>query len=157
MLVSEHKESLRHHLIAFHNIREYRLKEKPDTPIGALADDYIKDQLDMEEGMRQYFEACDKITKYNQRILSAIKTVKGKTFHNHLVALIKDSEGGIDYCKWQIASTPVGTCRDVTDYGRGIKKEWVKQQAVGDSGDSWEGTICVQLKPNKYLKFNFSM
>lgn len=156
IVVSEHIEELRSHLIGFYNMSEYTLKEKPNTPVGILADNYIKDQLAMEEGMRQYVESLNKINAYNKRILRAIKSVKGKTFFNHLIAFIKDAEAS-EYSQFEIVAKPVGKMQEVSEYGREIKKEWVVQQAVGDSGDSWSGSICVQIKPNKYLKFDFSM
>jgi len=42
------------------------------------------------------------------------------------------------------------------NYGQ-IKQLWVSQQAVGDSGDSWEGTVSVKIKEGRWLEMPFSM
>jgi hypothetical protein len=156
MKVIEHQESLRHHLIAFFNMYEWQKSETPDVAVGVVVDDYIKDQLSMEEGMKEYHDHLNKIYKYNDRILRAIKSVKGKTFYNHLIEYLRNAE--CSSCqRFEIVSKPIGKEQEASEYGRAIKREWVVQRAVGMSGDSWEGTICIQLKENKYLKFHFSM
>lgn len=157
MLVSENKESLKQHLISFNNTVEYcHTHENDNRGIGVIADVYIEDQLAMEQAMCDYDNMLKDVAKYNERILKAIQSVKGKTFCKHLVEYIKDQEA-VDYQELEIVKTPFGKEQSVSEYGREIKKEWITSYAVGDSGDSWAGTICVKLKKDKYLKFSFSM
>lgn len=156
MVISENMEWLRWQLISFYGMLENERTNNPDLTVHQVADMYIQNELSMEEGMRQYHESLTKTWEYNQRILRAVKSVKGKTFHKHLTEFIKNAEA-TDYHEWEIVSQPVGNQQEVTEYGRAIKKEWVVQYSEGDSGDSWNGTICVQLRENKYLKFHFSM
>lgn len=154
--ISENRDTLYWHLTGFYNCVEYARKENPDSPIGKIANDYLDNELAMENGMKEYVAFLNEISRRNHRLLNAIKTVNGKIFYKHLVEFIKEREP-TEYSQFEIVSKPVGKEQDCGEYGRRIKKEWVVQRAVGDSGDSWEGTICVQIKPNKYLKFNFSM
>lgn len=156
MRVLENKEALRWHLVGFSNMYEYKLKEDPHYPVAKMAEDYLNDQITMEKGMDEYYECLKKIAAYNDRILKAIKSVRGKTFYNHLVSFIKDAEA-CDHEQFEIISKPIGEEQSVSEYGRFIKKEWVQQWSIGDSGDSFHGTICVEIKPNKYLKFSYSM
>lgn len=156
MNISENKESLRWHLISFYGMFQNERESNPTVTIYEVADAYVANELSMEEGMKQYYDSLTETWKYNQRILRAVKSVRGKTFYKHLTEFIKNAEP-TDYHEWEIVSQPVGNKQEVTEFGRSIKKEWVVQHSVGDSGDSWAGTICVQLKENKYLKFHFSM
>lgn len=155
MNISDNKESFRWHLISFYGWVENQRKDNPDVNVYKVADDYVANEIKMEEGMREYHEYLNSISRYNERILRAIKSVKGKTFYNHLTEYLKHTEAS-DW-HFEIVSQPVGKLQEVSEFGRPIKKEWVVQHAVGDSGDSWAGTICIQLKENKYLKFHFSM
>lgn len=154
--IKENKESLQRHLLNFYNMVENVRTTQPDRSIAILANDYIDNEISMEQGMKEYYDYLTSVRIYNDRILRAIKSVKGKTFHKHLSNYIKECEPA-DYCQWEIVRTPVGKEQSVSEFGREIKKEWVTQYAVGDSGDSWQGTICVQIREGKYLKFNFSM
>lgn len=90
----------------------------------------------------------------NQRLLRAIKSVKGKTFHKYLVQIIKDCDRVTD--QMQIVNEPRGNQQEA-ECGRTIKWIWVDQWSVGTEGDSFEGYICVELKPGKYLQFSYSM
>lgn len=154
--IAENKDALKSHIIHFQSALEYYKKAYPNEGIEQYAVIYLDNEIAMEKGMNEYYNGLIKIHAYNQRILRAIKSVKGNTFYKHLIELIKDAET-TDYQEWEIVSKPVGKCQEVTECGRSIRKEWVDQRAVGDSGDSWAGSICIQLKENKYLKFYFSM
>lgn len=156
MLVSEHKDSLRQHLISFYNMVVYERSQDTQTGIGPIADAYIRSELNAEEGMHAYFNSLEKISKYNQRILHAIKKVKGNGFYKHLTEFIKDRQS-VAWDPWTIVSQPEGEQQSVSEYGREIKTEWVQQWATGTEGDTWDGIICVKIKPGKYLKFHFSI
>lgn len=156
MFFTENAERLRTYLISFYDTVNYHREIDPKIGIGQIADGFIKNQIDCENGMKSYFDAVTEIAKKNTRILRAIKTVKGKTFCRHLTEFIKDREA-VDYAQWEIISEPEGVDQEVSEYGREIKKEWVQQWATGTEGDTWDGIICVKIKANKYLKFHYSM
>lgn len=153
---TENRESAIHHFDSFYSMVEYEKKKNPDSNIYDLSKRYVDHEISMEKGMREYYESLEKTKKYNQRILKAIKSVRGKTFYRHLCNFIKESEATY-YHQWEIVREPVGDLQHVSEFGRDIKQEWVDQRSVGTEGDGWEGTICVELKPGKYLKFHFSM
>lgn len=155
MLVSENIDSLRQHLISFHGMYEYmKTKEKKDIAIGPSVDAYLNDQLAMEEGMKAWADYERSIFVHNNRLLKAIKSVKGKTFSKYINEIIKECDNVTD--KMQIVKEPVGNFQK-ENYGRTIKGIWINQWSVGMEGDSWNGTVCVELRPNKYLKFSYSM
>ena len=141
-------------LVHFATTVEYERKNNPEKTLWQLANSKVDDEIAMIscfEGMREYDDLC---ARYNNRLLRAIKSVKGNTFYKYLVDIIKESEGINGMAS--IVSKPVGTFSD-EKYGRQIKGIWVDQQAVGCEGDSWAGTVCVEIKPNKFLKFDYSM
>jgi hypothetical protein len=152
----EYGDSLKHHLIGFYNQYEFYKEGEPDLTINEFADSYIKNEVAMEEGMDEYFKNLKENDRRNQRVLRAIKSVKGRTFYKHLINYIKDAQMS-EWSEFEIVREPVGDEQKVTEYGRSIKREWVDQQSVGTEGDSFVGTICLELKPGKYLKFGYSM
>lgn len=154
MNVTENKESFRQHLISFHQQLEHEKSENPSVNVFTVIDGYIDNQLAMEKGMEEWMEFEREQDRKNLRLLKAIKSVKGKAFYKHLLEVIEESEGLKGLA--QIVKEPVGKFQKES-YGREIKGIWVQQWAVGDTGDSWEGNVCVQVKPNKYFKFSYSM
>lgn len=154
MNVTENKESFRQHLLSFQQHLEWEKSENPDITVPAAADSYINNQMDMEQGMEEWAAYEREVYRKNQRLLKAIKSVKGKTFHKHLLEVIEESEGLRSLAT--IVKEPVGDFQK-ENYGREIKGIWVQQWSVGDTGDSFEGNVCVKIKPNKYFKFSYSM
>lgn len=156
MTFKGNEESMRHHLLGFLHMVEHYKEQEPDKSTYDIAVAYIKDQVDMENGMDQYYQYILSVERYNERILKAVNSTRGKTFLKHLVAYIKDAQP-VNYAAWEIVREPEGDLQKVTEYGRAIRQEWVQSWAVGTEGDSFEGVICVPLKPGRYLKFHFSM
>lgn len=118
----------------------------------------INRYLDQEE---QYDKIYEELTAYeadcyrhNERLLKVIKKVKGKTFYKYILEILKESNR-VDG-KMEIVRKPCGEFQK-EKYGRTIDGIWVDQWSVGTEGDSFEGYVCVLLKPNKYLKFSYSM
>lgn len=149
------KESLIWHFSSLaEKVLSDRNIEVPFCEIKKTAESYIDNQIAMQKGMQEYYDYLRDVDKKNKRLLTAIKKVKGKTFYKHLLTIIEESEGIDGFA--QIVKEPVGKFQK-EQYGRTIPGYWVDQWAVGMEGDSWEGTVCVQLKPNKYLKFSYSM
>lgn len=155
MFWKENGESIKSHLTSFYEQYEFQKKQDPKLNIYQFADDYIKNEIAMENGMDEYFKGIEQVDRYNNRILKAIKSVKGKAFYRHLVSLIKDA-GSVDWNEWEIVKEPNGAKQKETEFGRSIKHIWVDQWSVGTEGDSFEGYIYVQLKKNKYLKFRYA-
>jgi len=104
--------------------------------------------------MNEYHDYLNELDRKNKRLLKAIKKVKGNTFYKYLLQIIEESEGISGLA--EIVSKPVGEFQ-AEKYGRQIKGIWVSQWSVGTEGDSWDGIVYVEIKPNKYLKFNYSM
>jgi hypothetical protein len=156
MNISENRERLREHLINFHGHVQYQKKLDPEKGIGPIADGWLDQQISMEEGMKAYNDAVQQIRAQHVKILMEIRATTGPTFYGHLAAYIKDRHPTDDH-EFEFVPQPEGKCQKVSEYGRAIREEWVVQQPVGDSGDSWEGTICVKIDEGNYLKFHFSM
>lgn len=94
------------------------------------------------------------VKRVNNRILRAIKSVKGKVFAKELLSVIKESEGVVG--PWKIVKKPKGGYQD-EDYGTIIKGWWVDQWRNGGyEGDDFAGDIYIKLKKDKYLKIYYS-
>jgi hypothetical protein len=106
-----------------------------------VMDDYGKE-------MTKYHE---EIERNNTPILNAIKEENGQEFYDDLEAYMQESE----VCgAFKIVTEPRG---EKQEEGGIIEFVWVDQRSVGDSGDSWEGTITVKISEVKYLEMPFSM
>jgi hypothetical protein len=151
----EHGDSLKHHLIGFYRQFEHQKENEPNISLNKFAASYIKNEVDMEKGMDEYFQWLQLVDKRNSRVLRAIKTIKGKTYYKHLISYLKDASVP-EWCEFEIVREPIGDEQKVTEYGRSITREWVEQWSVGTEGDSFEGYICLELNPGRYLKFRFS-
>jgi len=151
----ENKESLVSHFSMFANKLLMDMgKEVATVNLRKAADDYVSNEIAMQKAMKEYYEYLRKQGEENNLLLLEIKKEKGNTFFKYLKEIIEESEGirGVA----EIVKTPNGTFQE-EKYGRQIKGVWVDQWSVGDTGDSWEGTVCVQLSENRYFKFNYSM
>lgn len=158
MSIEENKDWFKQHLIMFYRTIQYykqksELEKTDELGPGPLADIYIENEISMERGWREHFNYLESVKKYNTRILMAIKSVKGKTFYKYLKNIIEESDR-IDQ-QMEIVPEPTGDYQKEC-YGRTIPGIWVDQRSVGDSGDSYAGSVCILLKPNKYLKFYYS-
>jgi len=156
MTFKGNEESIRHHLLGFLHMVEHYKEGEPDKSSYDIAVAYIKDHVDMENGMEDYYKYITHVHHYNNRILKAVKATLGKTFCRHLISYLKDAQP-VNHAVWEIVREPEGNLQKVTEYGKAIRQEWVQQWSMGTEGDSFEGIICVPLKPGRYLKFYFSM
>jgi hypothetical protein len=116
-------------------------KEQEQQEFNRVMDDYGK-------AMKEYH---DEIERNNAPILKAVKEEKGDEWFEELENLMEESEVGGAF---KIVAKPNGEKQSSGDL---IKWEWVDQYSVGDSGDSWEGTITVKISNGKYLEMPFSM
>ncbi len=111
--------------------------------------DYHKIMDDYHEAMTEYHSECE---RHNNRILNAIKGIKGEQFFEDLMTFMEDCEVNN---KFKIVRKPAGEYQS-ENYGK-IKRSWVVQYSVGDSGDSWAGTVSVKIKKGRWLEMPFSM
>lgn len=155
MFWKENGEIIKHHLTSFYDQYEFHKEQDKNMNLHQFAEDYIKNEIAMEAGMQEYFDGLAEVDKRNNRILKAVKSVKGKSFYKHLINLIKDASP-TEWHEWEIVKEPCGDKQAENGFGREIKCIWVDQWSVGTEGDSFEGYICVRLKKNKYLKFRYS-
>jgi len=105
---------------------------------------------DAMASLDKFHNECDRI---NFRIMKAITNQLGNAFVKNLCIISTDCEVSND--AWWFSKTPIGSYQK-EGYGA-IKGYWVSQQSVGDSGDSYSGTICIKLKERLYLIMPFSM
>lgn len=130
---------------------------KEESPEGARHD-FINSYLDSkeleEDCWRKLAEYEDQCNKRNQRILKAIKSVKGRTFHKHVVNIIEECEG-IDGMA-EIVRVPSGKFQE-EKHGKEIDGIWIDQWTTNMEGDSYEGIVCVKIKPDRFLKFRYKM
>jgi len=152
IITEENRQEFIYLLTGFYN--HIRYMEDKNLPSIKIIEPFIDDQIAMYKDLSEYYDYLILEDNKNKRLLRAIKKTKGKTFYKYLMEIIEDSEGIKGLA--EIISEPYGKFQK-ENYGRTIKGVWYTQQSVGMEGDSYEGTVCVQLKPNKYLKFNFSM
>lgn len=151
----EDGERLYWHLMGFYNMVEYERSQNRDVAVGELAKKYVDSEIDMESAMEDLSNYYKEESRKNRRLLKAIKSVKGETFYKHLMAIIEESEGLQGPA--EMVREPIGKFND-EKYGRTIPGYWVNQTEDGGyTGDSFSGTVCVEIKPGRYLKFNYSM
>ena len=62
---------------------------------------------------------------------------------------IEQSEGGWDF---EIVDKSIGEYE-----GNNGIKVWIDQRSVGQSGDSFAGTVCVELPNKKYLMWHYEV
>lgn len=149
----DEKEAEREITTALNYLRYQQQVIIPDRE--RIISEYVHEQRmyhDCYSGLVKYDDECD---RSNKRMLKILRKVKGRTFVKRLLELIESCdrlEGKI-----YLSRTPKGKKQSETEYGHLIRTIWVDQRSVGTEGDSWEGTVSVQVKPNKYLCFNYSM
>lgn len=150
------EDSIKSHLRSFYDTVQYEQKNNPEVHICSIIDRYVKSQVECENGMADYFNFLKEVDRHNERLLRAIKSLRGKTFYKHLKSFILDSEPA-EHHKWEIVKEPQGKERTENEYGRSIRKYWSWQVSQGMEGDSWWGAIYIEIKNGKYLKYHFSM
>lgn len=155
MNFTENKESLTRHLEMFYEEAKMRLIHNPEITPYQLAAAYVKNQMDAEQGMKEYYDMLQKLHEDNKVFLLDLKSKHGKSFYNNLTALLKEYEMD-NHCQLKIVDKPFGNFQE-ENWGRKIKGVYVDQHSVGESGDSYEGTCHVKINENEYLQFTFSM
>ena len=153
-ITEENRQSFKWFLQSFVDSLDWNREQDKSVTSHIVIDKYLDNQVAMQGGMQQFANYEKEICSKNKRLLNAIKSVKGKTFHKHLLGIIKESEGLNGLA--EIVPIPQGGYQR-ENWGRDIKGYWIEQWSVGMEGDSYEGNVYVQIKPNKYLKLPYSM
>jgi hypothetical protein len=108
----------------------------------------------MADAFREYYKDMaayhDECEKANRRVLKAIQSVKGSDFYEDLTDVFDwvHPSG-----KFELVDEPSGDIQN-ENYGK-IRRVWVDQWSVGDSGDSFSGHVYVKLKLGMWLKMYF--
>ena len=114
----------------------------------------VEEQKTAADFLKEEVSWLAETSRVADRLIKTIRSVKGDVFADSVIECMEESEIN-EYYKVEIVSETVGGYQE-EDY-EGFKGIWVQQWSVGDSGDSWEGYVCIQIKSNKYLKFRYSM
>ena len=117
----------------------------------------LPDDDHIAEIYREAFAEIDahnkRIKKSNDRLLKVLKAKMGVPWVKGLKALMKECE----VYGWLRISRRKPNQRDWQKENFGpIKEMWVSQRSVGDSGDSFEGEIWVQIDKRRYLELHFA-
>jgi hypothetical protein len=149
----DEKEAEREISAAMNYLQYYQKIVIPDQE--RIIKEYVYEQRmyhDCYSGLTKYEDEC---ARSNKRMLKVLRRVKGRTFVKRFLELAEDCEGVRG--KIYLSKNPKGTKYSENEYGPLIKHRWVDQRSVGMEGDSFEGTVSVEVKPNKYLCFDYSM
>ncbi|OJX63101.1 hypothetical protein [Dysgonomonas sp. 37-18] len=125
-------------------------------PVCPKCDD--KNKADMDKAMSEFFQYEAECNRKDQRVINAIKTVKGNSFHKSLGDLIEDLDRTSGY---SIVDKPKGNYQKEY-WHKEIQGVWVDQWCNGGySGDEFAGDVYVKIKrqnkKDKYLKIPYSM
>lgn len=129
---------------------EYILYKKDMKTLEEQAEDF-NDKMWSEYSLSMEIYQQEE-TRWNTRILKAIANQLGEKFLQDVVECFEENEV---QGKLELIKTPKGEWQEeeYTSFN-GI---WVDQWSVGDSGDNWNGYICIKLKENLWLKTFYSM
>ena len=90
--------------------------------------------------------------RWNSRLLKAIQSQLGKQFLDDVVECLEESEA---QGKLELVRKPRGQWQE--EYHESFDGIWVDQWSIGDTGDSWNGYVCIELKKGLWLKTFYSM
>lgn len=110
------------------------------------------DQAMWDEAMQGVMEYEQEIERKRNRIAKAIRNQIGEGFYKDLMDIVEEDECNGE---WHLVNKPVGHFQEEYYFGC-IPGVWIDQYSVGDSGDSFAGTVTVKLKNGMYLEMSFS-
>ena len=92
----------------------------------------------------------NKVYAKDQAVLEEVKKLVSSDIFKDIEYELAESENPSNY---RIVDEPVGEHQDSTPFD-----VWVDQNTGGGySGDSWYGTVCVDLSNGKYLMWDYWM
>lgn len=151
---SPERRSRYYYLSEFYDHIKYSQEERPEVCKADLIDQFLNNEDYVAKVWKDIADYDKECHRKNQRLLRAIKSVKGKTFLKHVLQIMKECDRVIDVM--HIVNEPRGDWQS-EKYGRSIKGYWVDQWSTGTEGDSFDGYVTIQLKENMYLQFRYSM
>ena len=108
-----------------------------------------------DEERKQYSEAMMECQKEeneqydnDQALLKKIKECVDPEYFKDIEFELKESEHPSNY---RIVDKPIGSCQNEGNYDI-----WV-DQSCGYFGDDYSGTVCMKLKDDKYLMWDYWM
>lgn len=121
------------------DITENRFDES--YPVCIPCDD--KNKSDMDKAMQEFIEIENEIHKKDQRLLNAIKSVKGDSYYDALCDLMQETECTSEF---SIVDKPKGDYQKEYWHNE-IQGVWVDQWCNGGYvGDDFQGDIYVKIK-----------
>ncbi len=125
-------------------------------PVCPKCDD--KNKADMDKAMKEYVEYENETIRKDQRLLNAIKSIKGVSFCKSLGDMIEELDQTANYL---LVDKPKGNYQKEY-WHKEIRGVWVDQWRNGGyTGDDFAGDVYVKIKRNnkrdKYLKIPYSM
>ena len=118
----------------------------------------FENDMTLDEIYADLAEYDNKIDTHNQRLLKAIKSVKGKDYFNDLKAYMEESTEYLNKCV--LVDTPKGDYQSEEEFPL-LGGVWVDQWRNGGyTGDDFAGDLYVKIerenKKEKYLKIPYS-
>jgi hypothetical protein len=86
--------------------------------------------------------------------IKILESIKDQVLPEVFADIDYELEESEHYVNLRIIDEPDGKLDRKTETGY---KVYVNQSSVGDSGDSWAGTVCIELPSDKYLIWDFWM
>ena len=113
-----------------------------------------EDKVVLEDWEVEAWEEISKEDKIrfekDENVLDNVKKSVTPEFFKMIEYEMKESNGG---CNFRIINESVGDYDDCIDN----INVWVDQMSIGYDGDSYAGTVCVELPDKTYLIWDFSM
>lgn len=136
------------------NIAPFEFMEEADNRERYYPKQEAREREQYEEAMKKLEEEEKEVSEHNNRLLAQIEEEKGTAFFEELIEVIQDSEG--IQGRAELVKEPVGTYQE--EDGVEIPGIWVDQTTNGGfTGDTFAGTVCVKIRENSFLKFQYSM
>lgn len=109
-----------------------------------------QERNDYDVAMRELHEAE---VEQHEKDAAVMRDVKKRVSAERYASIELEIENSEKAYNYRIVQKPIGESY-IGDHGiRG----WVDQHAVGLSGDSWEGSVCVEITSHEYLMWDFEV
>ena len=106
-----------------------------------------KDIKEYNDAMKQLDDEAKEQYIKDQALIETVKKQVSKRIFKEIEYEIEESD---NYSNFRIVNTPDGDPQR-----KDIIKTWVVQCSVGDSGDSFEGEVFIELPDGKYLTWQY--
>ena len=110
----------------------------------------MSDEDDERELMEEYMKEEADRAQQEAKVLAEVKGMVSEGYWMDIEEEIRESDRTAGFI---ITDKP---CTDDVEQSD-LFKIYISQHAVGESGDSWEGDISIELPNGKYLTFGYEM